>query len=78
MFRLYRKYISPFLHGFFTLFFGFRGGCRYHPSCSNYFEESVRTHGVMVGSINGLKRVLRCHPFARGGFDPVKDRLKDK
>jgi hypothetical protein len=45
--------------------------CRYTPSCSVYAEEAVERWGVVRGGILALRRVLRCHPFARGGVDPV-------
>lgn len=46
-------------------------GCRYEPSCSQFAEEAVARHGVMRGSLLGAQRLLRCHPFHAGGFDPV-------
>ncbi|MCS7093127.1 MAG: membrane protein insertion efficiency factor YidD [Patescibacteria group bacterium] len=46
--------------------------CRFTPSCSEYTYQAVEKYGVIKGLLLGLKRVLRCHPFSRGGFDPVK------
>lgn len=46
--------------------------CRYFPSCSVYAKESIQKYGVFKGILLGAKRILRCHPFAKGGFDPVK------
>jgi hypothetical protein len=48
--------------------------CRYTPTCSRYALEALRVHGVWRGSALAAWRVLRCHPFARGGFDPVPPR----
>jgi len=47
------------------------GACRFHPSCSAYAMEALTTHGLARGSWLALKRVSRCRPFARSGFDPV-------
>ena len=59
--RLYQRWISPALPP----------SCRYGPSCSNYVLEAVELHGALRGSLLAVWRVLRCHPFARGGYDPV-------
>ena len=45
--------------------------CRFEPSCSNYMLEAIRIHGVGYGVFLGLRRVLRCHPWNPGGYDPV-------
>lgn len=45
--------------------------CRFHPSCSQYSIEALRTHGALMGSWLTLRRLLRCHPLHPGGFDPV-------
>ena len=53
----------------FGLFLG--GHCRFHPTCSNYAIEALRTHGALRGSWLTLCRVLRCHPLGGHGYDPV-------
>ncbi len=58
--RLYQWLISPLL--------GQR--CRFVPSCSEYFIESVRKYGVIRGSLRGIWRICRCHPWNPGGYDP--------
>ncbi len=47
------------------------GGCRFHPSCSAYAMDAVGTHGAVRGGWLALKRIIRCHPWGRSGFDPV-------
>lgn len=60
--QIYRSYVSPMLPP----------TCRYTPSCSLYTLQAIEKYGVMKGVFMGVLRVLRCHPFARGGFDPVR------
>jgi putative membrane protein insertion efficiency factor len=59
--RGYKKYISPFLPP----------ACRFEPTCSVYVYQAIQKKGILKGLYLGLKRVLRCHPFGTGGFDPV-------
>ncbi|OGD09029.1 MAG: membrane protein insertion efficiency factor YidD [Candidatus Aminicenantes bacterium RBG_13_62_12] len=58
---VYRKLLSPFLGR----------NCRFEPTCSQYAREAVEKYGFWRGSWLGLRRLLRCHPFHEGGFDPV-------
>ncbi|HVU87774.1 MAG TPA: membrane protein insertion efficiency factor YidD [Pirellulales bacterium] len=44
--------------------------CRFEPTCSHYFIGAVRKHGVLVGTLRGVGRICRCHPFHPGGYDP--------
>jgi len=60
--RGYQKFVSPF----------FPPSCRYTPTCSQYAVEAVCLHGFLKGAALALWRLLRCHPFSRGGYDPVK------
>ena len=68
---LYRWGLSPLLH---TLC-GPASGCRFEPSCSQYWIESIEQHGIFRGSFLGLRRILRCHPGTEGGFDPVPKKI---
>lgn len=51
----------------------FGGACKYYPSCSNYAVEAVAKHGARRGFVLAAKRLMRCRPFTKGGFDPVPD-----
>ncbi len=59
--KFYQYFISP-LTG---------QNCRYYPTCSAYAIEAVEKHGSFRGTILSVKRIMRCHPFHAGGFDPV-------
>jgi len=61
MIRGYQVALSPLLPS----------SCRYTPSCSNYALEAVGKYGALRGSWMGARRILRCHPFRKGGYDPV-------
>ncbi len=54
-----------------TLSWWLGGHCRYYPSCSHYGLDAYREHGVARGTWLTVTRLLRCHPFAKGGYDPV-------
>ena len=61
MVRLYQITLSPYIGG----------QCRFHPTCSNYALDALANHGPLRGSWLALKRLLKCHPFHPGGFDPA-------
>lgn len=46
--------------------------CRYHPTCSNYTYQAVEKYGAIKGLFLGLNRIIRCHPWAKGGYDPLR------
>jgi putative membrane protein insertion efficiency factor len=50
--------------------------CRFYPTCSCYAVEAIERYGVLRGGLMALKRLLRCHPFGRGGYDPVPRDLR--
>jgi len=59
--RFYRRWLSPLKPR----------TCRYHPTCSQYMLDALRIHGAVAGLWLGVRRILRCHPFHDGGYDPV-------
>jgi uncharacterized protein len=62
--RFYQKWISP----------ATPPTCRFYPTCSHYGLEAIQTHGALKGSYLTTKRILKCHPFHPGGFDPVPEK----
>jgi putative membrane protein insertion efficiency factor len=60
----YRLLLSPFLGT----------NCRFYPTCSAYASEAIATHGAVRGTWLAVKRILKCHPWHAGGFDPVPPR----
>jgi putative membrane protein insertion efficiency factor len=61
--RLYQTFISPLV----------APRCRYHPSCSAYAVDAIRSYGVLRGLVLAGWRLLRCNPLSRGGIDPVEN-----
>lgn len=59
--KIYQKFISPL----------FPGKCRFYPTCSNYAYQAIQEYGSIRGLYLGIKRILKCHPFNDGGYDPV-------
>jgi putative membrane protein insertion efficiency factor len=59
--KFYKKFISPVLPR----------SCRFYPTCSTYAMEAIERFGPIDGGILAIKRILRCHPFNPGGYDPV-------
>lgn len=63
--RFYKRRISPLLPP----------ACKYTPTCSEYAMQAVERYGAVYGGYLAAKRLLRCHPFAQGGYDPVPERV---
>lgn len=61
--RIYQKFISP-LKGV--------SSCRFYPTCSQYAIDAITKYGIVKGSFMSVKRIIKCHPFHPGGYDPVK------
>ena len=62
MIKFFRKYISPLK----------RPCCIYYPTCSQYAIDAIQKYGAFKGGFMSIKRILRCHPFHEGGYDPVE------
>ena len=60
--KVYRRFISPMLPS----------SCRFTPSCSLYTLQAIEKYGLLKGGLMGARRLLRCHPFSEGGYDPVQ------
>ena len=65
--HIYRRYFSPFLPP----------SCRFYPTCSQYAQEAIDRYGLFKGGWLSVKRLLKCHPFHPGGYDPVESALKN-
>lgn len=63
--RFYKRRISPLLPP----------ACKYTPTCSEYAMQAVERYGAIYGGYLAARRLLRCHPFAKGGYDPVPERV---
>jgi len=75
------KYISKFVSGIMVFLIKvyqrcisplFPPTCRFYPTCSQYFIQALEKYGVFKGSYLGIKRILKCHPWNPGGYDPLK------
>lgn len=61
----YQKHISVFLES--------KGmNCKYYPTCSEYTKQAIIKYGAIKGSFLGIKRIIKCNPFSKGGYDPLK------
>lgn len=65
--QLYQKSLSPD-HGYFKRYYP-AGYCRFQPTCSDYAIMAIRKNGVLLGSLRGFYRILRCNPWNQGGLD---------
>lgn len=66
--KFYQKFLSPI----------YPGKCRFYPTCSSYMYEAIQIHGIIKGLYLGIRRILKCHPFNDGGYDPVPKKEKNK
>ncbi len=70
-FRAYKVTVSPFLHWLV----GPGAGCRFEPTCSEYFAGAVEAYGFLRGARLGVKRICRCNPWCESGYDPVPQKI---
>ena len=68
--KIYQKTISPD-HGFFKFLHPY-GYCRFKPTCSEYAISAIEKYGIIKGGIKAIWRVLKCNPWSKGGWDPLK------
>ncbi|HOP46971.1 MAG TPA: membrane protein insertion efficiency factor YidD [Desulfobacteraceae bacterium] len=61
MIDIYKQFISPF----------WPSSCRFYPTCSTYARHAINKYGIIKGCLLALKRILKCHPFHPGGYDPL-------
>ena len=62
---MYKKAISPWIES--------RGvHCKYYPTCSEYARQAIEKYGILKGGLLSIKRILKCNPFSKGGYDPLK------
>ena len=59
--KIYQRFVSPF----------FPSSCKFSPSCSKYGIEVINKYGVLKGSVLTIKRILKCNPWSKGGYDPI-------
>ncbi|PIU78326.1 MAG: membrane protein insertion efficiency factor YidD [Candidatus Moranbacteria bacterium CG_4_10_14_3_um_filter_44_15] len=69
MIRWYQKYLSLDT-GFLSFLYSERI-CRFHPTCSEYTYQAISKYGILRGGWRGFKRIVRCHPWSKGGNDPL-------
>ena len=67
--RFYQKTFSPD-HGRFSLIHPWTGVCKFQPTCSEYAYQAIVKYGLLKGGFKAIKRILRCHPWSKGGWDP--------
>lgn len=73
--RFYQKNLSP-KKGIFKTLFLVDSACRFKPTCSEYTYQAINHYGIICGVYLSIKRIIRCHPFSKGGYDPVPQKLK--
>ena len=63
--EFYQRHISPIIKSTGI-------NCKYYPSCSEYMKQAINKYGCVLGILKGIKRILKCNPFSKGGYDPLK------
>ncbi|MBU2564344.1 membrane protein insertion efficiency factor YidD [Patescibacteria group bacterium] len=65
MLKLYKKFISVIFQ-----YFNPNYGCKFYPTCSEYCSQSIKKYGLIKGFLKSIKRIIKCNPFNKGGYDP--------
>lgn len=63
--KLYKEIFSPIFHAWGS-------ECKFYPTCSEYTKQAIEKYGLLKGTLLGIKRILKCNPFSKGGYDPLK------
>lgn len=65
MIKIYKMLFSPIFHMFGS-------ECKFYPTCSEYAKQAIEKYGVIRGCLLSIKRIFKCNPFSKGGYDPLK------
>jgi putative membrane protein insertion efficiency factor len=63
--KIYKRFFSPIFHHLGI-------DCRFYPTCSEYIKQAIQKYGTLKGILLGIRRILKCNPFSKGGYDPLK------
>ena len=73
-----KKIIIRFIKWYQKIPCSWHGYCKFYPTCSNYAIEAIEMYGVFKGCLLSIYRIIRCNPFSKGGYDPVKKVYREK
>lgn len=70
--KIFLLIIKAYKIVFSSIFHMFGSECKFYPTCSEYAKQAIEKYGVIKGSLLSIKRIFRCNPFSKGGYDPLK------